>query len=382
MVNAACQHDFGDGPRLVVGGSFDLAGGTPVANVAVWDGVAWNALGGFAGEVLALASYDDGSGPALYAGGEFDFAGGAEVNHVGRWSGAGWTALGSGTNGFVRVLAVGDTGAGALLYVGGDFTFAGGINTRRFAIFDGTQWSSLGGNPGFDGSVRAIAIHDAGEGPQVHVGGQFGVPAEHVARWNGSSWVALDEEPSAQVLGLASFDDGQGLGPALFASGQFDRWLGAAGATASLCVARIAPNAPCDPVAYCTAKVNSQGCTPAMHATGSTSLAADTLRLRANNVLNNKSGLLFWSLAPNSSPFQGGVMCCQPPVVRTPIQSSGGNPPPDDCSGAFAFHWNQSYASSLGLPVGDWYYCQYWSRDPGVPSTTNLTDALRFLLTP
>jgi hypothetical protein len=119
-----------------------------------------------------------------------------------------------------------------------------------------------------------------------------------------------------------------------------------------------------------------------MYATGSTGLAANTLRLRASNVLNNKTGLLFWSTASSGTPFQGGTMCCKPPVKRTPTQSSGGNPPPNDCSGEFAFHWNNNYVNSLGLPVGDWYYCQYWSRDPGSPFNTNLTDALRFLLTP
>jgi len=387
QVWAACLHDFGAGPRLVVAGRFDAAGGTGAENVAVWDGSSWTALGsGLGGEVFALASYDAGSGAQLYAGGLFADAGGTEVNNVARWDGAAWQPLGGGMDDEVRALAVGDLGGGPLLYAGGEFTSAGGVTALRFAAFDGTAWSSLSGDLGFNGRVSAIAVHDQGAGPELYAGGSFtqagGAAASYIARWNGSAWSALDEEPNDAVNGLAAFDDGQGLGPALFAVGRFGQWFGAANGAPSLCVARIAPEAPCAPVSYCTAKVNSLGCTPSMYATGSTSLAVNTLRLRATNVLNNKSGLLFWSLAPSATPFQGGYMCCKPPVKRTPVQTSGGNPPPEDCSGTFVFHWNKIYVNSKGLSVGDWYYSQYWMRDPSSPSTTNLTDAVRFLLTP
>lgn len=388
QVWAACVHDFGAGPRLVVGGIFAGAGGIGAANVAVWDGASWSALGsGIGGDVYALASFDDGSGAKVYAGGDFATAGGAPAMNVARWNGSAWEALGSGVDDLVWELAVGDIGPGPLLYAGGDFTLAGGVSAPHIATFDGTTWSApTHGGLALDDSVHAIAVHDEGEGPELYAGGWFtqagGVPAQYVARWDGSFWEALDQEPEWAVLGLASFDEGLGLGPVLFAVGLFGEWGGAGESLPSMCIARVGPEAPCPPVPYCTAKVNSQGCTPAMYATGSTSLAVNTLRLRASNVLNNKSGLLFWSHSPNGTPFQGGFMCCQPPVKRTPIQPSGGNPPPDDCSGAFAFHWNNAYVNALGLSVGDWYYCQYWSRDPGVPSTTNLTDALRFLLTP
>ena len=41
-----------------------------------------------------------------------------------------------------------------------------------------------------------------------------------------------------------------------------------------------------------------------------------------------------------ATPFQGATLCIAAPVRRTPIQMSGGNPPPADCSGVFAFDFN------------------------------------------
>ncbi|MCC6408602.1 MAG: hypothetical protein IT453_15675 [Planctomycetes bacterium] len=391
-VNAVCVHDFGAGPRLVVGGNFTAAGGVSANDVAVWDGSAWSALDlGMDGEVFALASYDDGSGAKLYAGGDFLHASGGLVNNLARWNGAAWEALGTGMNREVFELAVVDFGAGKKLCAGGDFFLANGVLAPNIATFDGSTWAALlSGGLALNGRVETIVGHDEGEGTELYVGGWFslagGAPANRVARWTGTAWLALDEEPDSwvvypdqsRVYSLASFDDHSGVGPALFAAGFFGKWDG----TPSMSIARIAPQAPCAPVVYCTAKTNSLGCTPSMYTTGSSSLAANNLRLHASNVLNNKNGLLFWSTKPNGAPFQGGHLCCKPPIVRTTVQATAGNPPPNDCSGSLHFHWNQAYVNQLGLPLGDWYYTQYWSRDPNSPSTTSLSNAIRFLLTP
>lgn len=383
--HALLVHDFGAGPRLVVGGDFDAAGGASARHVAVWDGASWSALDlGMNGPVRALASYDSGSGAQLYAGGDFVNASGVLVNYIARWNGSAWEPLLGGMNREVYALATMDLGDGPKLYAGGDFFVAGPVVAPYVAVFDGTGWRGLIDPSGqsLNDRVETLVLHDEGLGPQLYVGGQFSqagsAAAHHVARWDRTSWHALDEEPDSTVHALAPFDDGSGIGPALFAVGAFGTWNG----TPSMGVARVGPQAPCAPVVYCTSKVNSLGCTPAMYATGSTSLAANNLRLHAGNVLNNKNGLLFWSTKPSGAPFQGGHLCCKPPIVRTPVQTSAGNPPPGDCSGSLHFHWNQAYVNLLGLPLGDWYYTQYWSRDPSSPSTTSLSDAIRFLLTP
>ena len=130
------------------------------------------------------------------------------------------------------------------------------------------------------------------------------------------------------------------------------------------------------PEAYCTAKVNSLGCTPAVSHTGSASLAAGDLEVRADGVLSQKHGLMFWGTTATALPFQGGTRCVAAPLVRTPIQSSGGSPAPVDCTGSYGFLWTAAYTSTKGLTAGDTVYNQFWSRDASSPGGTGLSDAL------
>jgi hypothetical protein len=134
--------------------------------------------------------------------------------------------------------------------------------------------------------------------------------------------------------------------------------------------------------AYCTAKANSQGCVPTMTWSGQPRFSGSTFTAIGAGVLNNKVGLLFWGTTPSATPFQGGTKCVSAPTVRTPTQGSGGNPPPDDCSGTYAFTFDSAYMSAKGIGVGDTIYCQWWSRDPAAPWTTGLTDALSFTVCP
>jgi YD repeat-containing protein len=136
------------------------------------------------------------------------------------------------------------------------------------------------------------------------------------------------------------------------------------------------------PLAYCTAKVNSAGCLPAVGSTGAPSISGGSFVVTAANVLNNKSGLMFWGITPSATPFQGGIKCVAAPTVRTPVQNSGGNPPPNDCSGAYAFGFDSAYMTAKGLAPGATVYCQYWTRDPSAPFTTGLTDGLQFTVDP
>ncbi|MCC7172580.1 MAG: FG-GAP repeat protein [Planctomycetes bacterium] len=139
---------------------------------------------------------------------------------------------------------------------------------------------------------------------------------------------------------------------------------------------------------YCTAKTNSKGCVPAISATGAPSISTGSgFVLGASGVLNNKSGLLFYSVAgAQALPFQGGSLCIKPPIKRTGVQNSGGNPPPNDCSGALAFDFNAYVALGIDPAVvaSRMVWAQFWSRDPGFspPNNTSLTDAVEFVLQP
>jgi hypothetical protein len=148
------------------------------------------------------------------------------------------------------------------------------------------------------------------------------------------------------------------------------------------------------PVTYCTAKVNSLGCTPAMSFSGTPSAAAlSGFTVKASNVRNNKNGLLFYGVTGQSStPFQGGILCVNTPVRRTGATSSGGNPiPANDCSGVYSIDMN-AFAHSAGPPTplpalivaGTVVDCQWWGRDPGfpAPNNTTLSNGLEYTVCP
>lgn len=137
---------------------------------------------------------------------------------------------------------------------------------------------------------------------------------------------------------------------------------------------------------YCAAKINSQGCTPAVNWTGGPSAShATAFRITAAQVLNNTVGILIYGTAgAQEQPFQGGLLCVKPPVTRTPGQASGGNPPPSDCSGTFTFEFNDHIASGVdpALTSGKVVWTQYWYRDVPASFGSGLSDGLRFQICP
>ncbi len=138
-------------------------------------------------------------------------------------------------------------------------------------------------------------------------------------------------------------------------------------------------------VYYCTAKVNSLGCTPQLDVTGTTSLSgADDLHVLATNVVNNKSGLFFFGAVPHSAPFGGGTLCVQSPVQRAPAIDSGGAASGSSCTGVYDQFLSHAFLASKGLSAGSPLYGQVWSRDPQHPdgSTIGLTGGVHLVLLP
>jgi hypothetical protein len=144
---------------------------------------------------------------------------------------------------------------------------------------------------------------------------------------------------------------------------------------------------------YCTAKVNSLGCLPAIAGTGTPSASAGSgFVVSASNVRNQKQGLIFYGISgPRAVPFQGGTHCVQLPTKRTIVVGSGGSPTGNDCSGVYSIDMNAFAAGALGgnplgaLSVaGTQVHCQCWGRDPGfaAPNNTTLSDALRYDICP
>ncbi len=230
-VYALTVFDDGSGPALYAGGDFTQAGGVAANRIARWNGSSWSALGGGLGSfVYALTAFDDGSGPALYAGGLFTTAGSVVANRIAKWDGSSWTALGSGVSGaFPQVVAltVFDDGSGPALHVGGSFTAAGGMAANSVAKWDGSSWAPLGS--GMSGGtlnladVNALTVFDDGSGSALYAGGDFTsaglLPANRMARWDGTSWTPLGSGMDGAVVALGVFNDR--TGPALYAGGLF-----------------------------------------------------------------------------------------------------------------------------------------------------------------
>jgi hypothetical protein len=144
----------------------------------------------------------------------------------------------------------------------------------------------------------------------------------------------------------------------------------------------------------CTAKTNSLGCVPVIGGAGTPSATSGSgFVVSATNEFNNKAGLLFYGITGSASiPFQGGTLCVNPPIRRTPASTSGGTPPPvNNCTGVFSIDMNAFAVGSLGgNPIGALTVsgtvvnCQWWGRDPGfaAPNNTSLSDGLQYTVGP
>jgi hypothetical protein len=157
-------------------------------------------------EVVAAISWDrDGAGPEqprLVAGGLFGIIADSVVNKIatlnpetGRWEdlagGIDFISVDKKTGeilhgGLVRSLAVYQDD----LIVGGAISDAGDVPANNIARWDGTSWSPLGS--GLNGFVDAMTVYNG----ELIAAGSFtetgsGTTVNRIARWNGTSWLPL-----------------------------------------------------------------------------------------------------------------------------------------------------------------------------------------------
>lgn len=146
-------------------------------------------------------------------------------------------------------------------------------------------------------------------------------------------------------------------------------------------------------VSYCESKTNSLGCLPTISGTGVASLTQSSgFVVRATNVLNQKNGMLAYSITGTASKsLFGGMLCIRAPIIRTPVANSGGSAVGMNCTGVLDFDFNRYMAGGYGpqppgplLIPGTTVHCQWYSRDPGFPAPDNvsLSNALRFVIQP
>lgn len=109
-VNAIAEHDG----KIFVAGSFSVAGGEEVNNIAYWDGSEWHHAGCIYGTVNDLVSFDG----TLFAVGSFDVCAALSDVNFAWWNGNMWAQL-PGLSGKVNTIEV----MGTKLLLGGDFTY-------------------------------------------------------------------------------------------------------------------------------------------------------------------------------------------------------------------------------------------------------------------
>lgn len=173
-VGAVAQTPNGE---LYAAGEFAQAGGVPCSNIAVWSGGVWSPLSTGADDtVLSVVSLPNGS---IVIGGRFVLAGGQTVNHVARWNGTSWSALGTGLVDIVNDLVA---------LPNGDLVAA---TTSEVWRWNGSVWTRLG--PTFSGTVDEVVALPNGD---VVAGGAFpmigSTLAANVARWDGTAWQPID----------------------------------------------------------------------------------------------------------------------------------------------------------------------------------------------
>ncbi|MCB9879398.1 MAG: hypothetical protein H6835_17525 [Planctomycetes bacterium] len=214
--------------ELYAGGEWFVAKGGVIRGLARFDGVDWQPVGTgvdlvnytFPPSDVRVAAMTVYNGELVFAG-TFDRVGGQAISYIARWNGAAFAPLGAGLSlsfdeADVRALAVFNNE----LYAAGQFDLAGGQPAAGIARWNGSAWSPVGSGLRMAGGAavgypRALHVH----GNELIAGGVFGLAggltANNIARWNGTSWLALAQGSFAPVYALETF------GTQLIAAGQF-----------------------------------------------------------------------------------------------------------------------------------------------------------------
>ena len=132
----------------------------------------------------------------LIVGGTFVSAGCIRVGQVASWDGSSWDYLGCGVQSLPFGVYSLTVYAGDLI-VGGYFFGAGcwpGIPANHIARWNGSSWSALGTGMSGGGPYTAVYALTVYAGKLI-AGGNFiqasGTSAKYIAQWNGSSWSSL-----------------------------------------------------------------------------------------------------------------------------------------------------------------------------------------------
>jgi hypothetical protein len=147
-----------------------------------------------------------------------------------------WAPIGGGMGGFVTCI----TTYNGEMIAGGSFISAGGVPANRIAKWNGTTWNPLGsGVSGSQNFVQALEVYNG----NLWVGGNFttagGLPATYLCRWNGSAWFPLPVGTNAGVYDFQIYNNelvicGNFITCGGTAANYIIKWNGAAGLFSTL----------------------------------------------------------------------------------------------------------------------------------------------------
>jgi hypothetical protein len=266
---------------VYAGGVFTSAGGaTSTVSIARWDGTAWHSIGAppistAAGADIDAIAVDPVTGK-VYVGGNFTNAGGnPNADHIAAWDGVAWRSFCAPIGANVRALRIIDR----TLYIGGDFADGAGLPSadrlvrcnldtdtpsstvadtaheingsvnaltsdsagrlyaagsfinmdlitmaNKVAMFDGT-WHAMQAGAVGGSFTRSIAS----DGTNVYIGSDAtdiaGIAkADHVAKWNGTTWSALGANTAGNGGWFSTLTDINAIvtsGSSVFVAGSF-----------------------------------------------------------------------------------------------------------------------------------------------------------------
>lgn len=191
-----------EGDWLTIAGKIKYANQTAVNNVFRYN-VVTNEIdtlgGGIDGSypsVLAILH----SGDSLIVGGTFDSAGGESATNIASWNGETWHGLdfpGSSNNTVQSLLNSGDTA----IYVGGYLSFSiDGVTSRGISAYEDGEWKPVG--QGFSYNGRILSMQRDPNTGYIVMGGFFSdakqtdgtvLPAQRLIYWDGNSYLPFED---------------------------------------------------------------------------------------------------------------------------------------------------------------------------------------------
>lgn len=255
--------------------------------------------------------------------------------------------------------------------------------------------SQFGGQP--DSLEQAIHIYPAGlpnpgvpqlsiVGPQLTDGflNEFTLPIPEVMN-AGPFTVTLEfaNSNAGQLFSPTIVHDGAGCSPGqnvVFAMPGGWNDACALGVTGNWTVNVVYRKVNCgQPIEYCVPKPSSSFCLADALTSdlGNAPISgANDYSVLTNNVQAFRNGIFFFGLNGQLNvPFQGGTLCVNPPLARSPIMNSGGSVQ-GACDGGYAMIVNDG-VNIWDPGPGNTVWVQTWYRDPPVDVFgTALSDAV------